>query len=319
MLATYGGMLIGALYGLFIRYVFGLNSKFVFDFADLFSITFVWVLPIIMGLIPLLLATKAQLENWTFRMLAPALTVIFFLGFCLVTRLEDFICIFIIGIPYFLMAAVVGLLFGKWLLAYKSKRSLFLSVVFLPFVLAWVENTIPAPSAAFEVNTPIIIHAPAAIVWQNIVRVREIQASEYQKGLYNYAGIPRPIYAEFDNDTLGATRIGHFEGGLQFKEKVVVWKRNHEVAFSIQLIPGSVRNAIFDQHVLKGNHFRFLQAAYQLKSIDATTTELRLLTNYQLHTSINAYGSFWGQRLMTDFQTRLLQVIKARCEQRRGM
>ncbi|MFT3704711.1 MAG: hypothetical protein QM802_20265 [Agriterribacter sp.] len=75
---------------------------------------------------------------------------------------------------------------------------------------------------------------------------------EYNKGFLNYAGIPRPLFAELDKDTVGAKRIGHFEGGLMFEEKVTSWKRNQEkIAFDITVVPSSIRETVFDQHILK--------------------------------------------------------------------
>jgi hypothetical protein len=58
---TYGGILIGGLYGLIVRVLFGLN--FTGEFADLFSITFVWILPIIVGLTPLIFSSKEDLQS----------------------------------------------------------------------------------------------------------------------------------------------------------------------------------------------------------------------------------------------------------------
>lgn len=57
--AKYGGLLLGGLYGLLMRILFGLdfNGKF----ADLFSITFVWILPILIGLAPLLVSSNEDL------------------------------------------------------------------------------------------------------------------------------------------------------------------------------------------------------------------------------------------------------------------
>jgi len=145
--------------------------------------------------------------------------------------------------------------------------------------------------------------------------VKAIRPEEYKKGFFNYAGIPRPLYAELDRDTVGATRIGHFEGGLTFKETVTTWERNKSVGFTIAIIPSSIRQTVFDQHILKGNHFVFLNASYDLEPMGAQQTKLTLSSTYRLDTHINGYSSFWGQRLLTDFQERLLAVIKNRCDE----
>jgi hypothetical protein len=113
---------------------------------------------------------------------------------------------------------------------------------------------------------------------------------------------------------IGATRVGHFEGGLKFMEKVTSWERNRHIGFDISVILSSIRQTVFDQHILKGNHFKFLQADYMLTPLSNGQTELTLRSSYQLNTKVNAYASYCGNQLVTDFQERLLQVIKTRCD-----
>src|SRR5205085_2428845 len=103
--------------------------------------------------------------------------------------------------------------------------------------------------------------------WNNIVRVDTIQEREYKRGLFNFTGIPRPLYAELDRDTIGAVRIGHFEGGLQFQENIIEWDRNDSVAFDIKIIPSTTKKTVFERHVLNSQHFKFLNAKYRLKAI----------------------------------------------------
>jgi hypothetical protein len=69
--SKFGGILIGGLYGLLMRIVFG--SDFKGDFSDLFSVTFIWVVPIIVGLTPLIFSTKENLDNMTHRIFKPIL------------------------------------------------------------------------------------------------------------------------------------------------------------------------------------------------------------------------------------------------------
>ncbi len=307
------GIIAGALYAFVLRLVFNLNA--LDESFSLFSVTFIWITPIVIGLIPLFFASKEQLAKWGFRIGSPVLTVIVFFIICTITRIEDLICILIIVVPYVLVAATVGLIAGEVIERIKNKRSTLFSLVLLPFIISPVEQHFKRPVENYKVVTKVIIHAGADVIWKNIIRVPQIKVTEYTKGFFNYAGIPQPLYAELDKDTLGATRVGHFEGGLQFVEKVISWDRNRHIGFNISVVPSTIRNTVFDQHILKGNYFKFLQADYTLTVLPDGQTELALSSSYQLSSHINEYGAYYGNLLLTDFQERLLQVIKARCDQ----
>jgi hypothetical protein len=313
-ISKYGGIIAGAVYGVAMRLLFNVAFDGDIDFTDLFSITFVWIVPVIIGVMPMLFAGKEQLSRMTYTFGTPVLSVFLFFLFCFITRLEDIICLVIIAIPFVLGAGVGGLIAAAIILKYRKRKGILYSVFLLPFLSGLIEEQVPTPSKSFEVITAVVINSTPDKIWENVVRVKQIDESEYNKGFFNYAGIPRPLFAELDKDTIGATRTGHFEGGLLFKETVTHWQRNEQVSFDITVIPSSIRSTIFDQHILKGQHFRFLNASYSLRRLNHAQTELILSSSYRLDTKINFYGSWWGNQLLTDFQERLLAVIKKRCD-----
>lgn len=311
-LKKYAGVIIGALYALTLRLVFNIDASD--GLFSLFSITFIWLTPIVIGLIPLFYASPEQLKNWGFRISSPIITVTAFFLLCFITRIEDLLCILIMLLPYILIAVTAGLIAGEIIQRVKLKKRTLYTILFFPFIASPIEQQFVQPTKEYSVVTTIMIESKSDEVWNNVVRVRQIEEHEYSNGFYNYAGIPRPLYAELDKDTIGATRVGHFEGGLQFIEKVNAWERNKHLGLDIRVVPSSVRPTVFDQHVLKGNHFRFLHANYFIKELPNGHTELMLTSSYQLKTNVNPYASFWGNELLTDFQERLLKVIKIRCE-----
>lgn len=310
----YGGIVIGSIYGLTMRLIFG-HPFDRSDFTDLFSVTFIWIVPIVIGIIPIMLATKEQLTSAAYQISRPILTVFLFFLIAFTTGIEDIICIIIISVPFLIAAGIGGYAFAKLVEKRRNRNGIIYSLFIVPLLSGFVEEKFQTPSQTYQVNTVVIINSTPDVIWENVVRVKEIEQDEYKKGFFNYAGIPRPLYAELDTDTIGATRIGHFEGGLTFKETVTTWERNKRVAFDITVIPSSIRQTIFDQHVLKGDHFTFLNASYDLEPIADGQTRLTLSSTYQLDTKINGYSSFWGQKLLTDFQGRLLEVIKRRCDE----
>lgn len=312
--SRYGGILMGALYGLVVRVIFGWT-----DFGDIFSllsITFLGVVPILLGLIPIFLASDDQLDKQWYPVVHPLLTVLVFFIFCIASRLEDLICIIVLAIPYMAAAVVFGIIARIIIVARRKKKNKKIySILLLPLLLGPIEQQLDSPVGTYSVVSRIGVDARPEEIWPNIIRVREIGEAEYKKGFFNFAGIPRPLYAELDEDTLNAMRTGHFEGGLMFIERVDAWDRYKHIGFDIKVVPSSIRKTVFDQHLLKGDHFRFLNAAYTLRPLPDGKTELILSSVYQLRTKINPYASFWGEQLLSDFQERLLNVIKKRCEQ----
>ncbi|MDB5134527.1 MAG: hypothetical protein JWP37_1130 [Mucilaginibacter sp.] len=310
----YLGIIIGALYGLLLRYfIFGkLDGQF--SFTDLFSITFIWIVPVLIGVTPMLFATNDQLRSKTYRVLIPFFTTLLFFIFCFITRVEDLLCIFIISMPFLLGGVMGGLIFGEIILRYRDRKGILYSILLVPVFAGMIEEQFKIPSSVYEIKNSVIINSTADKIWKNVIRVKNIGQGEYPTGFFNYAGVPRPLYAELDKDGIGAKRVGHFEGGLVFNETVNEWILNKRISFNIQVIPVSIRETIFDQHILKGNHFKFLSATYQLTKISDKKTLLTLSSTYQLDTRINFYASIWGDELLSDFQQRLLNVIKKRCD-----
>jgi hypothetical protein len=316
--SNYGGIIVGSLYGLTMRLIFGNPFKIPgVEFTDLFSITFIWIVPVLIGIAPMMFATKEQLTSNTFRITRPVLAVLLFFLLAFWSGREDIVCIVIIAFPFLLAAAVSGYLFAKVMQHRKNNSVMMFSLFLIPFVSGFIEEKFPTPSQTYSVGNVVIVNATPEVIWKNIVRVKEINESEYEKGFFNYAGIPRPLYAELDEDTIGATRVGHFEGGLTFNETVTAWEKNKRVAFNITVIPSTIRQTIFDQHVLKGKHFTFLDASYTLERISDIQTKLTLSSTYRLDTRINSYSAIWGRILLSDFQGRLLGVIKKRCDEQK--
>jgi hypothetical protein len=311
-LMKYLGIIAGSTYALVLRVVFGIHA--LQEEFDLFSVTFIWITPVVIGLIPLFYASNEQISSWGYRIFSPIVTVILFFCICFLTRIEDLICLWIILLPYVLGALTSGLICGAIIKKIRIMKGTFYSIVLLPFILCPIEQQLETPVKNYSVITKVTIDATPEIIWKNIIRVRDIDEQEYAKGFFNYAGIPRPLYAELDKDTLGAKRIGHFEGGLRFVETVNTWDRNRHIGLDIVVVPSSIRESVFDKHVLSGKHFKFLNAADTLEKQSNGDTELVLASSYQLNTRINPYSSYCGNKMLADFQRRLLNVIKARCE-----
>lgn len=301
------GVILGIVYGLVTRLIFGHK-------AILASATYLFIIPTILGIIPLIFADNEKLESYKKIIFIPWLTVVSFFITMLIFRIEGFICLLILAAPFFILGTIGAFIYRIVQINRKKSKGKLLSLVLLPFLLAPIEEYIKSPSDIYIVKSEVIIDATPEKVWDNIVEVKTIEPNEYNSGFFNSNGIPRPINATVGNKELGGQRVGNFEGGLMFLETITVYEENKKVSFDIKIDPLTVRQEVFDQHVLKGNYFNFVDASYELTNLENGQVRLTLASSYQLTSKINFYGKFWGNLILSDFQYRLLEVIENRCE-----
>ena len=301
------GIVIGIGYGLLTRFVFG-------ESATLASITYLFIIPTILGVVPLMFADNDQLKSYKNIIFIPWLTVSTFFLTMFLVGLEEFICLLILAGPFFILGTIGAFIFQLIQINKQKSKGKFLTLLLIPFLLAPLEELIKSPSLIFKIDSEVIISATPEEIWNNIIEVKPIRKDEYYSGFFNRIGIPRPISATVDKKQLGGQRMGNFEGGLTFIEKITRYEPRKMVSFTIKVDPKSVRENVFDQHVLNGNYFTFVNASYELTDMSDGRVKLRLSSKYQLTSKINFYGKFWGDIILMDFQNRLLKVIETRSE-----
>jgi len=200
------GIALGIAYGLLTRLVFGQK-------ATLASVTYLFIIPTILGIIPLMFADNEILKSYRNIIFIPWLTVATFFLTMFLFGIEDFICLLVLAVPFFVLGTFGALIYRIFQINRQKNKGKLLSFVLLPFLFAPIEEYIKSPSEAFIVQSEVIIDATSETIWNNIVEVRNIETKEYNSGFFNSIGIPRPISATVDKKNLGGHRIGNFEGG----------------------------------------------------------------------------------------------------------
>ncbi len=310
----YIGILLGLTYGLGVRIAFGsMNS--------LDSLTFMIVIPFVLGMVPILLAGAEHLVRLRMVCITPCVTVAACFVGMFITELETLLCLVLFAIPFFAVAiagawsvAQARLYFIRRMRERKNKTILSISLLVIPFILAPLEQHIGKPTLQSTVVSEVIIDATAEQVWNNIVAVPTIKPEEYTGGVFHALGIPRPLRATVTQWAVDGQRTGYFEGGLQFSETIRTYVPNKTIAFSITTDPQHVPDDVFQQHVLTGKTFSFVDATYTLTPLPDGRVKLALASSYTLTSTINAYGQLWGDLILRDFQDRLLAVIRHRCD-----
>ncbi len=311
----YAGILLGALYGVGYRLICGAESASgIFENYSLFSVSFIFVLPLVIAIIPVLVAREQIGESRWKQFLFPVLSVLLFFVFTLSSKLEDLLCILIIAAPFLLVAGIVGVLVTLFMKNKKKNSKKLYSIVLLPMILNPMEPLLPNKLERFEVETKIVINANSQLVWDNIIEVPEIKVDEYDAGFFNYIGVPRPIESKLKIVEGTEYRIGYFSEDLKLYETISKLEPLEYVEFEIHINKSELRDLPTDQHLLKGDYFTFKKISYRLKKISSTRTELSLRCDYTINSKMNAYANFWAETIIEDFEDRLLNALKLKIE-----
>ena len=307
----YIGIILGGIYGLIYRLLCERNDEIIFDF-NIFSISFIWILPIAIGLIPILISNQAIQNSKAKQVLYPVGSVLVFFIIALVSRLEDLVCILILTIPFTVVAGISGLIFSQ--IIKKRKSNKLFSIVLIPFLLVPVESNFSNKSKSYTIDSKIIINATKKDIWSKIIEVPEIQDSEYEYGFYNYIGIPRPVKSELKEIEGEEYRIGHFTDNLKLFEKITRIDTLSFVEFKIELEKSILRDIPTDKHILKSDYFKFKNISYNLTEINVESVELQLNCEYSIESRMNWYANFWAKGIIKDFEEKLLKVLKKKIE-----
>lgn len=298
--------------GVAVGVAYGILTRFVFDEA-IASFTYLIAVPVILGIIPFLFVHKEQADAYKYLIYIPWITIITFFFTMWVLGVEDILCLMVLIAPFIILGTVGAFLYKLYDIYHEKNKNKLLAIVVLPFIIGPVEAYITSPSESFITKNEVIIAAPANEIWNNIVKVSPISESEYKPGVLNSLGIPRPLNATVTTKAVGGIRTGNFKGGLQFKEVITDYKENEKISFSISVAHIPKSKGIFEQHVLRGNYFKFEEATYSLTPMSNGAVKLSLTSTYRLTSKVNFYGKLWSDLIIHDFQKRLLNVINDRC------
>ena len=220
---------------------------------------------------------------------------------------------FVISLPLIFPAASFGGL-TIWLLQQHKKAAtmLLLLAICAPFGLSTVEANIEKERETVHTLTSIHIHANAATVWQEIGRVDPITEEEHHFNWIHYVGIPRPVEATMPKPGLGEMRVGYFENGLRFEERVVEWEENKRMSFEITEASDSLLPKPMD--IIDGETFDIVAGMYEIEELDDGTVMLHFSSEHFLSTRFNRYGSYWTDLIMQNLQNYILEIIKMRAE-----
>lgn len=311
-LSAAAGALLGCMYRLTFDPRWGKSGH-----ALIMTLAFLAILPFCMGYIAVdtyLRRTADDNVPWYKWFFLPWLSVLITMAVSVAVKWEGLICV-LFAAPLILIASAFGGMLARitsrrWIHAAPGAVGAFA----LPLLALFVEAQFASPLQIRTVETDMFIHAPTAIVWENVKSVRAIAPSELPDSWVNLIGFPRPVAATLSHEGKGGVRAATFTGGLVFAETITEWQQDSDLQFSIRANTQSIPPTTLDEHVtIGGAFFDVLQGEYQLENRPDGIL-LRLISRERVSTHFNPYAGAWSDAVMRSIQKQILQVIRRRCE-----
>jgi uncharacterized protein YndB with AHSA1/START domain len=185
----------------------------------------------------------------------------------------------------------------------------------LPFIAAPIEQLKESAREVRHVRNSVEIRASPRRVWREIQSVPRIQEREHRKSWMHRMGFPRPVEAVLDGNGVGSVRMARFERGLVFEERVTEWEEPRHLAFTIRADTANIPPDTLDEHVtIGGPYFDVLSGRYEIEPLGEGGVVLHLSSSQRLSTRFNWYASLWTERVMSELQTYILEIVKQRAE-----
>lgn len=302
------GLLGGVVYAFLAMFIVTANHHNV-------SVGYIFILPLILGAIPVLFSTKEQLQSYKTYLLMPWGIVMTFFFLSYVSGFEGMICLVMIVAPFLLLGTLGAFIFRLAKLKQEGKGTkLYVSLLF-PFIVLLIENNFQVTSQYNTVTTSIEINAEKLKVWENIKNVKNIKPAEINQHFIHIIGIPKPLNGELDKNGIGGVRSITWEKGIKFKEIIKTWDEGNGFSYDIKVDPKSIPPTTLDEHVMiGGKYFDVIEGSYKIDSIGKTKNIVTLTCKYRITTNLNFYSKFCADYVLNDFNEMILEVIKKRSE-----
>jgi hypothetical protein len=305
-------LIIGLILG--IIYAF-LSMLIVNSFHENVSITYIFILPIILGAIPVLFSTKEQLKAYKIYIISPWIITFTFFVLSFVTGFEGMICLVIIVGPFLVLGTTGAFIFRLIKLKNASNGTKLHISLFIPLLILGVESNFKATDQIHTISTKIEINADKANIWENVKNVKNIQADEIETHFVHLIGIPKPINGELDKEAIGGIRHITWEKGIKFEEKITSWEDKIGFTYDIQVDSSSIPPKTLDEHVMiGGKYFDVIKGSYKIEEIDTMKCIVTLTCTYRVTTNLNLYSKLWANFILNDFNEMILEVVKKRSE-----
>ena len=233
---------------------------------------------------------------------------------------EGAICIAMI-LPFWIPAAVAG-----WVIQRINARRRRLNQIdpsrfdavgwaAIPLALLGIESLYEPDWQTREVTRHVVIEASPEAVWPLLLSIPDVGANEGHWNLtQDFLDVPRPRNAELVKTPAGLVRKASWQRGIRFDERITRIRPNAEIGWNFEFGDDSVQRNT-DRHISPDGAFLKIAAGrYDLRPRQDSKTVLSLTTTYRMRTNLPGYFAFWGELLLGDVQSNVLQIVADRAE-----
>ena len=281
---------------------------------DNVSVTYIFIVPIILGAIPVLFSTREQLQSYKTYLILPWGIVITFFLLSYISGFEGMICLVIIVGPFLILGSLGAFIFRLIKLKKRGGKKLYVSLL-LPFLIVAIETNLQPQNRYYTVKTKMEVNASPPKVWQNIKNVKAIKPAEISWHFIHLIGIPKPINGQLDQEGVGGIRQITWEKGIKFQEIIKTWDNGNEFTYDIKVDPKSIPPTTLDEHVMiGGKYFDVVEGGYKVDSLSQSKSLVTLTCKYRITTNLDSYSKLWADFILDDFNQMILEVVKKRSE-----
>jgi hypothetical protein len=236
-------------------------------------------------------------------------------GFLLALAWEGIICLLMsapLAFPIALLGAYCGRRSAQMIQGPRSDAPAYMALLLLPLVMT-AESAWGPKAPLYRVDSDIVINAPAATVWRNVVTFDEIRSTPEW---YFRAGIAYPLRANIKGHGPGAIRTCEFTTG-PFVEPIEVWDAPHLLRFSVSANPPPMAELSPYGSINAPHLHGFLvsqQGQFLLEPLPGNRTRLIGSTWYQHHLQPAGYWRIWSDAIIHRIHLRVLRHIKTLSE-----
>ena len=209
---------------------------------------------------------------------------------------EGVICLLIVS-PL-IMCFVIGGTFIGDMMFQKNNQKLSVSII-AALMFVFVADTLSTHHYENMVSDTIIVNAPPAKVWQNVVAFKRIKAPD--KFWLFRLGMPSPVESTVTGYYEGAGRKCIFSNGYVFDEKIATYQPGENLTFDVT---GQPR----DPEIM--NHIDILRGQFLLKDNGNGTTTLVGNSWYRLYVFPVWYYDIWAESITRNVHLRVMAHIK---------